>query len=101
MARLAELCPDLPVCMQLAQSSPIWDFMGVAVCTDNRTAMHEARKDVHRDALPLHEGSCFNSCREKQGIRKRVRANCTPRTGNIVMAIRVGEYTRCVCKHRM
>ena len=36
-----------------------------------------------------------------QGMRKRVRANCTPSTGSMVVGVRVGTYTTCVCKCKM
>ena len=36
-----------------------------------------------------------------QRVRRRVTANCTPSTGSIVTAVRVGTFTTCVCKHKM
>lgn len=51
----------------------------------------------------IREESCTEIFRECQGqrMRKKVRQNCTPSTGSVVMAVRLGTYTSCVCKHKM
>ena len=90
MAKLCDLLRDVPA--EIVQAR-IWNMVdplqgrvpkkqGRSVCRQ------ESRQEIFRAG-------------QGQGVRKRVRANCTPSTGSIVVGVRVGTYTTCVCKCKM
>ena len=90
MAKLCDLLRDVPAGIVQAR---IWNMV-----------------DPLQGRIPKKQGR--NVCRQEsrqeifragqgQRMRKRVTANCTPSTGSIVTAVRLGTYTTCVCKHKM
>lgn len=46
------------------------------------------------------EKEIFSTCKGTR-IRKRVHTNMGVKTGSILVGIRVGTHTTCVCKHKM
>ena len=90
MAKLCDLCRDVPAGLVQAR---IWNMVdplqGRAPKKQGRNVCRqESRQEIFRAG-------------QGQSVRKRVTANCTPSTGSIVTAVRLGTYTTCVCKHKM
>lgn len=90
MAKLCDLLRDVPAELVRAR---IWNMIDplqgrVPKNHGQSTSRRESRQEIFRAG-------------QGQGVRKRVRANCTPSTGSIVMGVRVGTYTTCVCKCKM
>lgn len=90
MAKLSDLCRHIP--SEFAAQN-IW-----AMIDPNGGRVPKK----HGQSTPRREtaGSIFADCKG-YGVRKRVRANCTPSTGSIVVGVRVGTYTTCVCKCKL
>ena len=90
MAKLTE-CLKGALPADFVQCS-IWNMIGSPVMVGKKHGQSTPRRET--------TSSIFADCKE-QRMRKRVRENCTPSTGSIVCAVRVGTYTTCVCKHKM
>ena len=90
MAKLCDLLRDVPADFVQAR---IWNMVDPLQGRVSRQ---------HWQTMPRREsGQEIFRAGQGQGVRKRVRANCTPSTGSIVAAVRVGTYTTCVCKCKM
>lgn len=90
MAKLCDLLRDVPAELMQARIWHMVDPLQGRVSRQQGQTMprRESRQEIFRAG-------------QGQGVRKRVRANCTPSTGSIVAAVRVGTYTTCVCKCKM
>lgn len=90
MAKLAEcLKGSLPADFVSAQ---IWSMVGEPKQARIKHGQSMPRRESRQEIFRAGQG---------QRMRKRVTANCTPSTGSIVAAVRVGTYTTCVCKCKM
>ena len=90
MAKLYDICRDVPA--EFVQAR-IWNMVDPLQGRESKkqgriVSRCESRREIFRAG-------------QGQGVRKRVRANCTPSTGSIVVGVRVGTYTTCVCKCKM
>ena len=90
MAKLCDLLKDVPADFVQAR---IWNMVDPLQGRESKkqgriVSRRESRQEIFRAG-------------QGQGVRKRVRANCTPSTGSIVVGVRVGTYTTCVCKYKM
>lgn len=90
MAKLCDLLRDVPA--ELVQAR-IWNMVDPLQGRESKkqgriVSRRESRQEIFRAG-------------QGQGVRKRVRANCTPSTGSMVVGVRVGTYTTCVCKCKM
>ena len=90
MAKLAEcLKGSLPAEFVSAR---IWSMVGEPKQAPKNHGSSVPRRESRQEIFRAGQG---------HRVHKRVRANCTPSTGIIVMGIRVGTYTACVCKCKM
>lgn len=90
MANLCDLLRDVPA--ELVQAR-IWNMVD---------PLH-GRESKKQGRIVFRRESRQEIFRAGQGfrVRKRVTANCTPSTGSMVVGVRVGTYTTCVCKCKM
>lgn len=93
MPKIAELLKSaLPA--QIV-SENIWAKIEPLGGRESRLHLHgykEQRRESRREIFEAGKGT---------RMHKRVRANCAENTGSIVVGVRVGTFTTCVCKHKM
>lgn len=90
MVKLCDLLRDVPADFVQAR---IWHMVDPLQGRESKKQGRiVSRRESRREIFRAGQG---------QRMRKRVTANCTPSTGSMVVGVRVGTYTTCVCKCKM
>ena len=86
----------------------IFELAGTAstqrLCAKMQIIARSARAREKRLARLERENYVFEQCRQarpKKKYRNTIFAEQCGRTGSVVVGVRVGQYTTCVCKHKI